>query len=75
MSKEKWIQGALQHRGALHKEMGIPEDKTIPEDQLREASTKPGILGERARFAMTLKGLQHGPKPHSVEALRERAKD
>ena len=71
MSKEHWIQGALQHRGALHKEMGVPEDQVIPEDKLREAAGKPGTLGARARLAMTLKGMHHSKEHRSTEDLKK----
>ena len=29
--KKKWIQGAIKHPGALHKELGVPKGKPIPE--------------------------------------------
>lgn len=55
---EKWIQKAIKHKGALHKELGVPMGKKIPEKKLVSASKKPGKLGERARLAETLKGLR-----------------
>jgi len=57
MSK-KWIKGAIKHPGALHKEMGIPEGKKIPEKKLAKAAHARGKLGKRARLAETLKGLR-----------------
>lgn len=58
--KEKWIQGAIKHKGALHKEMGIPEGEPIPAKKLAAAAKKGGKLGQRARLAETLKGFHRG---------------
>lgn len=53
----KWIQGAIKHPGALHKELGVKKDKKIPAKKLASAAKKPGVLGKRARLAETLKGF------------------
>ena len=53
--KKKWIQSAIGKPGALHRQMGVPKGKKIPEGRLRAASKKGGVLGKRARLAMTLK--------------------
>lgn len=58
MAKEKWIQGAIKKPGALHKELGVPEGKKIPEKKLTAAAKKPGKEGQRARLAETLKGFK-----------------
>lgn len=55
---KKFIQKAIKHPGALHKELGVPEDKKIPAKKLKAAAKKGGKLGERARFAETLKKLR-----------------
>jgi hypothetical protein len=55
--KKKWIQGAIKNKGALHKEMGVPAGKKIPEKKLEAAAKKPGKLGKRARLAETLKKM------------------
>ena len=55
-----WIKGAIKHPGSLHKEMGIPEGKKIPESRLKKAASAGGKLGKRARLAETLKGLRKG---------------
>jgi hypothetical protein len=55
---KKWIQGAIKHPGALHKELGVPEGKKIPAKKLNAAAKKGGKLGERARLAKTLKGMK-----------------
>lgn len=55
---DKWIQGAVNpaKKGALHKDLGIPPSKKIPPKTLAAAAKKPGVIGERARFAENVKG-------------------
>jgi len=53
-----WIQGAHIKKGALHREMGIPQGKKIPAKKLAEAAKQPGILGQRARLAETFKKMR-----------------
>jgi len=53
---EKWIQKAIKHPGALHKELHVPEGKKIPMKKLNAAAKKPGKEGQRARLAKTLRG-------------------
>jgi hypothetical protein len=55
---EKWIQKAIKKPGALRKELGVKEGKTIPAKKLAAAAKKSGTLGKRARLAETLKGLK-----------------
>jgi hypothetical protein len=55
----KWIQDAKLKKGALHKELGVPQGEKIPEKKLEKAAKAPGKLGRRARTAETLKGLHH----------------
>lgn len=55
---EKWIQKAIKKPGALHKELGVPQGKKIPADKLAAAAKKPGKVGQRARFAKTLRGMK-----------------
>jgi len=54
---EKWIQKAIKKPGALHKQLGVPEGKKIPEKKLKAAEKKGGKLAKRAHLAETLKGL------------------
>ena len=54
----KWIQGAVKHPGALHKQLGIPEGHPIPPGKLHAAAQKGGKLGARARLALTLRGFK-----------------
>ena len=58
MTDKKWIQGAIKKPGALRKELGVKDGKTIPAKKLAAAAKKPGNLGQRARLAETLKGLK-----------------
>ena len=60
MSKEKWIQEAVKpsKRGALHKKLGVPEGKKIPEGKLKAAAKKGGTIGKEARLAENLKKLR-----------------
>jgi len=56
-SGEKFIKGAIKHPGALHKQLGVPEGQKIPSAKLAKAAHAGGKLGQRARFAQTLKKL------------------
>ena len=55
---KKWIQKAVKKPGALRKSLGIKKGKTIPKAKLKAAAKKPGKLGQRARFAITLRKLK-----------------
>jgi len=57
MAKEKWIAGAIKKKGALHKQMGVPQGKKIPAGKLAKAAKSGGKLGQRARLAQTLKKM------------------
>ena len=56
-AKSNFIAGAIKKPGALHREMGVPQGKKIPEAKLEAAAKKSGKLGRRARFALMLMGL------------------
>ena len=72
---KNFIQGAIKHPGALHKELDVPEGKKIPEGKLEKAAHAKGKLGERARFAETLKGLHTGkPKFKSMDEVKAHRK-
>ncbi len=51
---KKWIQSAIKHPGALHKELGVPQGQKIPPGKLAKAANAGGTLGKRARLAETL---------------------
>ena len=53
-----WIQKAIQKKGALHKQLGVPEDEKIPAGKLKAAAEKGNTkVARRARLAITLKKL------------------
>ncbi|QGZ17825.1 hypothetical protein HTVC027P_gp44 [Pelagibacter phage HTVC027P] len=54
----KFIQKAIKKPGSLRKSLGIKKGKTIPKSKLKAAAKKPGKLGQRARFAITLSKLR-----------------
>ena len=60
INKAKWIQKAIkkENKGALRKQLGAKAGKPIPAGKLEAAAEKPGKLGQRARLAMTLKGMK-----------------
>ena len=58
--KKLWIQEAIKHPGALHKELGVPEGKKIPEKKLAKAAKAKGVEGKRARLAETLESFHKG---------------
>jgi hypothetical protein len=57
---DKFIAGAIKKPGALHEQLGVPMGEKIPADRLAAAAKAGGKLGQRARFAETLKGLGKG---------------
>ena len=52
------IKKAIKKPGALRKSLGIKKGKTIPKSVLNKAAKAPGKLGQRARFAKTLKKIR-----------------
>jgi hypothetical protein len=57
MKKKLWIQEATKHKGALHKNLGIPEGTKIPKDKLEAAAKRSGKIGSEARLALTLEKI------------------
>ena len=56
--KKNWISGAIKHPGALHKELGVPKGKRIPDKMLDKAAKEGGKIGKQARLAKTLRGMR-----------------
>ncbi len=54
-----WIEesGISQHKGALHKSLGVPMGTKLPMAKLKKAAGGDSKLAKRARLAMTLRGL------------------
>lgn len=57
MAGKKFIAEAIKNPGALRKTLGAKEGKPIPAKKLAKAAEKPGVTGQRARFAETLKKM------------------
>lgn len=60
---DKWISGAIRHKGALHRQLHVPQGEKIPEKKIMKAehSDNP-TLAKRAHLAETLSKLRrrHG---------------
>ena len=55
MGKKKWIQAIGMKKGALHRELDIPEGEKIPKSKLKKAEhSKNPKLAKRANLAETL---------------------
>ncbi len=59
-AKKDWIKSAAPRssKGALHRELGVPEGQTIPKAKVAKAAQAGGLLGQRARLAETLSHLR-----------------
>jgi hypothetical protein len=55
---KNFIQKAIKKPGQLHKDLGVPQGQKIPAGKLAAAAKKPGKVGQRARFAQTLKKMK-----------------
>jgi hypothetical protein len=58
MATKNWIAGATKNKGALHKNLGVPQGEKIPAAKLKAAAAKGGKVGKEARLAETLKKLK-----------------
>ena len=60
MGKQLWIQSAIKHPGALHRDLHVPQGEKIPEKKIQKAehSSNPTIA-KRAHLAETLKHMHH----------------
>ena len=38
---DKWMQGAVEHPGGLHRALGVPEGEKIPEAKIEKAEHSP----------------------------------
>lgn len=55
---KNFIKSAIKKPGQLHKDLGVPQGQKIPAKKLAAAAKMPGKIGQRARFAKTLKGMK-----------------
>jgi len=61
MAKEKFIQEAIKHPGALRKTLKIKKGENIPESKLKKAEhSKNPLTKKRAVLAETLKKMHKG---------------
>lgn len=57
--KDKWIQQAIKHKGALRKSLGVKKGEDIPESKLKKAEkSKNPKTRKRAILAETLKSFK-----------------
>ena len=60
MSKD-WIASATKNKGALHRALGVSEDKKIPAKKLAKAeNSKNPTIRKEANLAKTLKSFHTG---------------
>lgn len=57
MSK-KWIEAAIKNPGALRADLRAEKGKPISGKKLKAAANKGGLIGKRARLAITLKKIR-----------------
>jgi hypothetical protein len=57
MTKRLNIKKAIKKPGSLRKALKIKKGEKIPLDKLNKAAKAPGKLGQRARFAKTLRKI------------------
>ena len=58
MKGKNWIADAIKKPGSLKKSLGVKAGEKIPAEKLNTAAKKSGKIGQRARFAKTLKGMK-----------------
>lgn len=60
MGKKHWIAAAVKDKGALHRNLGVPEGDKIPENKLdKAANSKTPKIRKEDNLAKTLKHLGH----------------
>lgn len=53
-----WIKGAIKHKGALHRELNVPEGEKIPAKKMAKAAkSKNPKIKKQVALAKTLKKL------------------
>ncbi len=67
MAKKKWIKGAVENKGGLHRKLGVPEGEKIPAKKMEEARhSKNPTERKEAALADTLKGFHKRPSSKSL---------
>jgi hypothetical protein len=58
--KKHWIQSAIKHPGALHRQLHVPAGEKIPAKKLAKAEhSEDPTLRKRASLARVLKSMHH----------------
>jgi hypothetical protein len=66
-ANRKWIQGmGPLKKGALHRDLGVPAGKKIPVSMMRAAAKRKGVVGRRARLALTFRKIGKARKRRST---------
>lgn len=55
---KNWIAGATKNKGALHRNLGVPEGKKIPPAKIAAAAKGSGKIAKEAKLAETLGKLR-----------------
>ncbi len=55
-----FIQGAIKHPGALHRDLGVPQGEKIPKAKIKAAEQGGGKTAARARLADTMSKFSNG---------------
>jgi hypothetical protein len=58
MATKNFIQNAIKKPGALRASLGVKAGEKISAKKLNAAAKAPGKMGQRARFAKTLKSFK-----------------
>jgi hypothetical protein len=57
-TSKNWIAGAIKHPGSLHKALGVPAGRKIPQGAIAKAAASRNTnLARKASLAKTLKKL------------------
>lgn len=55
-----WVSKAFsKNKGALHRDLGVAPGKPIPASKERAAAKRGGVVGRRARLALTARKFRH----------------
>lgn len=68
--RKKWIQGAIEHPGALRKKAAAAGETT--REFAEQHAGDSGTTGKQARLAETLMGMSHGGKRRLRDTYRKK---
>lgn len=55
---KQWLKDAITKKGALHKDLGVPEGQKIPKAREEAAAHGDGKTAQRARLALQMRGFK-----------------